>query len=329
MIELKFRLVVVSVVWVYLIAWVRCSDNFHAEKSNRLLEDCERICQDSVPTEVPADNSQQSRVSCLEKCLLLPEENRVSENVSATTSPLATRSTVELFSVDTPTTTEASKNAACPRGDEYAPLPNETIPGEVTDIDVKFVKVRKGHKEEWVARVKWTGPRDVNMSSNWRGYMAIWYSDSSQSSHQLTGEANCKLMPKNQPHLDINEMEGWKYPNMLYLTIAALPTNQQQFPLKEYVPGRKDWRSSKVYNPAKYLKGHKRFTERTILLILAGILSGFTMILILYICVTKRKTFTAAKLQFTVDKKPGKKVDELKNTLIVCEKPSSDYEQFL
>ena len=49
--------------------------------------------------------------------------------------------------------------AACPRGDEYAPLPNETIPGEVTDIDVKFVKVRKGHKEEWVARVKWTGPR--------------------------------------------------------------------------------------------------------------------------------------------------------------------------
>lgn len=60
MMELKFRLVVVSVVWVYLIAWVRCSDNFHAEKSNRLLEDCERICQDSVPTEVPADNSQVS-----------------------------------------------------------------------------------------------------------------------------------------------------------------------------------------------------------------------------------------------------------------------------
>ena len=37
---------------------------------------------------------------------------------------------------------------------------------------------------------------DVNISSNWRGYLVIWFSESSTTDNGMPGLANCKALPK-------------------------------------------------------------------------------------------------------------------------------------
>ena len=37
---------------------------------------------------------------------------------------------------------------------------------------------------------------DVNVSSNWRGYLAIWFSESSTSDNDMSGLANCRALSK-------------------------------------------------------------------------------------------------------------------------------------
>lgn len=37
---------------------------------------------------------------------------------------------------------------------------------------------------------------DVNVSSHWRGYLAIWFSESSTANDEMPGLANCKSLPK-------------------------------------------------------------------------------------------------------------------------------------
>ena len=42
---------------------------------------------------------------------------------------------------------------------------------------------------------------DVNVSSNWRGYLAIWFSESSRADNGMPGLANCKVLPKVRNYL--------------------------------------------------------------------------------------------------------------------------------
>ncbi|PFX32027.1 uncharacterized protein LOC111321391 [Stylophora pistillata] len=327
MLRSKFQSVLVSVVWVCFITRAQCFGNFHKEKSNRGLNDCEQRCQNYVSTEASMGNLQQSRRACLGKCRSSNEEN--SENARTTTSSPRTRSTSEfLNSVDSPTATNASENA-CPKGDQYAPRSDEIVPGEVTEVDVKFVQVKEGDSQEWVARVNWTRPKDVNITSKWRGYIVIWFSEDSDNSNQFAKVTNCKLVSKIKPRFNISETDGWKYPNTLYLTIVALPTHLQEFPLQDYTPLRAGWRGGKVYSPANYSKGHKSFKEKSFLVILAGALMGFSMILILYICLTRRKAYNGGKLLLTSKKKQEKREDELKNEAVVIQNPCSGVKHFL
>lgn len=329
MLRLNFRSVLVSVVWVYFITGAQCFANFHKEESNRGLNDCERRCQDSVSTEPSSVNEHDSRLSsCLEKCLSLNEATE-SENDGATTSTPGTRSTSELLNSADPSTTTSSSENVCPYGDKYAPNSDEIEPGNVKEVEVDFVKIEEGDSQEWVARVNWTRPKDVNITSNWLGYIVIWYTEGPDNSDEIFGNTSCKLVPKTRPHLDISETDGWKYPNTLYLTVVALPTNKLEFPLEDYTPLRTGWRNVKVYSPANYSEGNKIFEEKSFLMILAGVLTGFSLILIVYICVTRRKACTRGKLVLTTEKKAREKEDELKSDLFVIQNPCSDVKQFV
>lgn len=64
-------------------------------------------------------------------------------------------------------------------------------------------------------------------------------------------------------------------------------------------------------------------------MILAGVLTGFSLILIVYICVTRRKACTRDKLVLTTEKKAREKEDELKSDLFVIQNPCSDVKQFV
>jgi len=243
----------------------------------------------------------------VKKCLSLARENSTS----------TTRPTTEPFSATTASTTDPPK-FGCPR--DYSPAAEEIIPGDVTNVAVAFVKQKKENSQEWVARVNWTAPKDVNVSSNWRGYLAIWFSESSTADNDKSGLAKCRALPKNELHLDINETDGWKYPHRLYITIVALPTERESFKMDEYDPRAKDWRSHGIYAPTITLKGQKRFqlksSETIVVLIVTGILLGLAMVWIVNVSAVKRKYFTTYKLALPVDKKAGTKTDELKDQLI-------------
>lgn len=59
MIKLKFRLVLAYLLWVYSPTWVHSSNDFHEPaQSNRVLNDCKRLCRDAKTTEVPLEDSQ-------------------------------------------------------------------------------------------------------------------------------------------------------------------------------------------------------------------------------------------------------------------------------
>ncbi|KAJ7390468.1 hypothetical protein OS493_025171 [Desmophyllum pertusum] len=319
MIELEFRLIFLGVAWVVCSTGVVSSNDIPAPESNRLLDDCKRECHDIVPTDVPGKESEQSTLACVEKCLLLAQE----ENVTATSAPI-TRSTSELFSLTTLSTTDASKYA-CPR--DYGPGPGQMIPGEVSEVAVTFVQEKKQNGLEWVAKVNWTAPKDVNESSIWRGYLVIWFSDTdSVEDKGDPGRANCKPLPKNQRYLDINETDGWNYPDRIYVGIVALPTEKQAFRMEEYDPSRADRSSLGRYVPAIKLKGHKRFqlqsAETVVLLIVAGLVVGFAMMWVVHICIMKRKNFTAYNYQVEIttvepEKAEKKNADELKDKLIM------------
>lgn len=60
MIELKFRLILVCVVWGFSSDWAQCSNDFHEPKSNRVLDECKRLCRDPSPTEIPLEDSHVS-----------------------------------------------------------------------------------------------------------------------------------------------------------------------------------------------------------------------------------------------------------------------------
>lgn len=64
-------------------------------------------------------------------------------------------------------------------------------------------------------------------------------------------------------------------------------------------------------------------------MILAGVLTGFSLILIVYICVTRRNACTRGKLVLTTEKKAREKEDELKSDLFVIQNPCSDVKQFV
>lgn len=307
MIQLKFRLILVCVLWVYSSHRTQCSNDFHAPKSNRVLDDCKRRCRDQKSTEVSLEDAK-SHNPCVEQCLLLTREN----------SSSTTRPTTELLSVTTASTTNPPK-FGCPR--DYGPTEGEIIPGDVTNVAVEFVHQKKENSEEWVARVNWTAPKDVNVSFNWRGYLAIWFSESSRADNGMPGLANCKALPKDELHLDINETDGWKYPHELYIAIVALPTERESFKMDGYDPSSEGWRLHGRYAPTITLKGHgKRFpiksAEVIVLLIVAGILLGLAMVWIVHTLAVKRKHFTTYKLAIAVDKKAGMKADEMKDQLI-------------
>lgn len=306
MIELKFRLILACVLWVHSSDRALGSNDFHAPKSNRVLDECKRLCRHPKPTEVPLEDSQ-SRHPCVEKCLLLAQEN----------SSSTTRPTTEPLSVITASTTDPPK-FGCPR--DYGPTAGEFIPGDVTNVAVAFVEQKTENSQEWVARVNWTAPKDVNVSSNWRGYLAIWFSESLTTDNGMPGLANCRALPKNELHLDINETDGWKYPNRLYITIVALPSERETFTMDAYDPRAKDWGPHGRYAPTITLKGHKRFAlksgEGIVLLIVVGILLGLAMVWIIHVSGVKRKHFTTYNLALAVDKKAGMKADEMKDQLI-------------
>lgn len=304
--ELKFRLILVCVLWVYFPHRTQCSNGFNPPKSKRVLDDCKRLCRDQKSTKVSLEDSQ-SHNPCVEQCLLLAQEN----------SSSTTRPTTEPLSVTMASTTNPPK-FGCPR--DYGPNEGEIIPGDVTDVAVEFVKQKKENSQEWVARVNWTAPKDVNVSSNWRGYLAIWFSESSRADNVMPGLANCKALPKNELHLDINETDGWKYPHTLYVAIVALPTERESFTMDEYNPSVEGWRLRARYAPTITLKGHKRFplksAEVIVLLIVAGISLGLAMVWIVHTLAVKRKHLTTYKLALAVDKKAGMKADEMKDQLI-------------
>ena len=59
MIKLKFRLVLAYLLWVYSSTRVHSSNDFHGPaQSNRVLNDCKRLCRDAKTTEVPLEDSQ-------------------------------------------------------------------------------------------------------------------------------------------------------------------------------------------------------------------------------------------------------------------------------
>ncbi|KAL9955563.1 hypothetical protein ACROYT_G036901 [Oculina patagonica] len=308
MIELKLRLILVGVAWVCFSDWVQCSEpDFHH------LDECKRQCRNfGTPTESPTEVNSESEQSCVEKCLSLAEE----------TASAPTHSTSEFLT--TPSPTELSK-FACPT--DYGPRPGEIMPGEVSDFDVTFVQKKKENSQKWVVQVNWTEPKDANTSSNWRGYLAIWFSQNSESNTEKPNLCKCTLLHKNQIHFDINETDGWKYPENIYITIIALPTEKESFQMQEYDPRSKDWKSSGRYAPTITLKGHKTFrltsAERIVLLIAAGVLLGFALMCMAHVWAGKRKGFArkgfaACKVALSVDKKAGqnKKADEMKDQLI-------------
>lgn len=59
MIKLKFRLVLAYLLWGYSSTRVHSSNNFHGPaQSNRVLNDCKRLCRDAKTTVVPLEDSQ-------------------------------------------------------------------------------------------------------------------------------------------------------------------------------------------------------------------------------------------------------------------------------
>ena len=49
---------------------------------------------------------------------------------------------------------------------------------------------------------------DVNVSSNWRGYLAIWFSESSRADNGMPGLANCKALPKVRNYRSLHEIHS-------------------------------------------------------------------------------------------------------------------------
>ena len=61
MIEVKFRLILVCLLWVHSSDRTHCSNDFDGPtQSNRVLDNCKRLCRDAKPTEVPLEDSQVS-----------------------------------------------------------------------------------------------------------------------------------------------------------------------------------------------------------------------------------------------------------------------------
>ena len=54
-----------------------------------------------------------------------------------------------------------SFSLGCPSGAFHKPRPNEVIPGDVSDVTVKFVQQTKDNSQGWVAKVNWTAPKGI------------------------------------------------------------------------------------------------------------------------------------------------------------------------
>lgn len=289
------QLMLVVVVWASRFSQVQCDVYVNLTDS----DECRRMCQGLNETKLAA--------SCMKECLLKTKASR---------PPLKRFLNYTAVVPRVSPTAEAWKND-CPL--RYGPEPNEVIPGEVSGLIVTFAHEKKENTQGWVARVSWTAPKGANASLNWRGYLIIWFSHS-DSVVSYGGEAipaRCKLVSKSESYLVINETDGWKYPNNIYITVVALPSNDERTELQLFHPRTPDWGTPIQFKPVS-MKDRKRFRlqspEVIAILIVAGLITAVAII-----CIIKLKGVKGFHVGFKCndEKKAGKKENEMKDQLIV------------
>lgn len=292
-------------------AWMLCFCRAHSDggfPSPALIGECTRVCMKERPTGEQAKNSEP-QVSCMTACLL-----KEKANLSSTTQPEIHSSSLKLplkstATVTLPTSTE--DGYGCPGQSVFKRKPGEVIPGDVSDVTVSYAQETQENSKGWVAKVSWKAPKDVDNSSNWRGYLVTWVSKDLDPGY-------CKLLPKTQLHIYLNETDGWKYPDKIFLAVIAMPSEKESFQLAEFSPMSRGWA---IPEPVDR-KGHHfqlRSTEGIAVIIVAGLITGLALVLVLRACVFQRKSLSRyhVGLLCRPQKKAEKTVGAQKDQLII------------
>lgn len=153
--------------------------------------------------------------------------------------------------------------------------------GPVLSVDTAF----KGGKDmQWQATVSWRH-NSVQTMENITGYMVLWNSDT------YSEDVNCRKLAQNQTTTTItSEDDGWRYPDVLYLTVQPIPAVKKvdlqltPFSPKDPVPTY-DAAGWPTQDPPKLIGA-----------VISGVVCGVVLILFVAVILYKRRKPSADPL---------------------------------